>query len=70
MPIDIDLLLRGYANGVFPMADARDDANAYWVEPKRRAILPLDGFRVSQSLGQNHPPRPVPRHRRYRNLRK
>ena len=52
MPIDIDLLLRGYANGVFPMADARDDANAYWVEPKRRAILPLSGFRVSQSLAK------------------
>ena len=52
MPIDIDLLLRGYANGVFPMADARDDANAYWVEPKRRAILPLARFRVSQSLAK------------------
>ena len=52
LPIDIDLLLRGYANGVFPMADTRDDANAYWVEPKRRAILPLKGFRVSQSLAK------------------
>ena len=52
MPIDIDLLLRGYANGVFPMADARNDANAYWVEPKRRAILPLAGFRVSSSLAK------------------
>ena len=52
MPIDIDLLLRGYANGVFPMADTRDDTNAYWVEPKRRAILPLAGFRVSQSLAK------------------
>jgi leucyl/phenylalanyl-tRNA---protein transferase len=52
VPIDIDLLLRGYANGVFPMADARDDANAYWVEPKRRAILPLGGFRVSASLAK------------------
>jgi leucyl/phenylalanyl-tRNA--protein transferase len=52
VPIDIDLLLRGYANGVFPMADARDDTSAYWVEPKRRAILPLSGFRVSQSLAK------------------
>ena len=52
MPIDTDLLLRGYANGVFPMADTRYDANAYWVEPKRRAILPLSGFRVSQSLAK------------------
>jgi leucyl/phenylalanyl-tRNA---protein transferase len=52
VPIDIDLLLRGYASGVFPMADTRDNANAYWVEPKRRAILPLPEFRVSQSLAK------------------
>ena len=52
MPINIDLLLRGYASDVFPMADTRDDTNAYWVEPKRRAILPLSGIRVSQSLAK------------------
>ena len=52
LPIDTDLLLRAYANGIFPMADARDDANAYWVEPKRRAIIPLSGFRISQSLAK------------------
>jgi leucyl/phenylalanyl-tRNA---protein transferase len=52
LPIDTDLLLRAYATGIFPMADARDDANAYWVEPKRRAILPLSGFRVAQSLAK------------------
>ncbi len=48
--IDPDLLLRAYAIGVFPMADARDAADVFWVEPKRRAILPLDGFRLSRSL--------------------
>jgi leucyl/phenylalanyl-tRNA---protein transferase len=52
LPIDIDLLLRAYSCGVFPMADARDDPHAYWVEPKRRAILPLEGFRLSQSLAK------------------
>jgi leucyl/phenylalanyl-tRNA--protein transferase len=52
LPIDIDLLLRAYANGIFPMADARDDAHAYWVEPKRRAILPLDEFRLTGSLAK------------------
>lgn len=49
-PIDPDLLLRGYAIGVFPMSDGRDAPDVYWVEPKRRAILPLDGFRLSRSL--------------------
>src|SRR5438270_1623470 len=48
--IDPDLLLRAYAIGVFPMADARDADEVFWVEPKKRAILPLDGFRLSRSL--------------------
>lgn len=45
-----DLLLRAYAMGVFPMADDRTDDAVYWVEPKKRAILPLDGFHLSRSL--------------------
>ena len=49
-PIDPDLLIRAYRMGVFPMADARDDPEVFWVEPRMRAILPLDGFRVSASL--------------------
>ena len=48
--IDPELLLRGYAIGVFPMADSRDAGQVFWVEPKRRAILPIDGFRLSRSL--------------------
>lgn len=48
--IDPDLLLRAYAMGVFPMSDARDADSIYWVEPKRRAVLPLDGFHLSRSL--------------------
>src|SRR5690606_21430705 len=50
MQLDPDLLLRAYAAGVFPMADSRDAADVYWVQPRRRAILPLDGFRLSRSL--------------------
>ena len=49
-PIDPDLLLRAYAIGVFPMADSREADDVFWVEPKRRAVLPLDGFRLSHSL--------------------
>jgi leucyl/phenylalanyl-tRNA---protein transferase len=48
--IDPDLLLRAYSIGVFPMSDARDAAEVFWVEPRRRAILPLEGFRISRSL--------------------
>ena len=48
--LDPDLLLRAYSIGVFPMADSRSASEVFWVEPKRRAILPLAGFRMSRSL--------------------
>ena len=51
-PIPEDLLLRAYRIGIFPMSDARDDPEIFWVEPKRRAILPLDGFICSRSLAR------------------
>ena len=46
------LLMQAYRNGIFPMADARDDAEIFWVEPEQRAILPLDHFRCSHSLAK------------------
>ncbi|WP_375381602.1 leucyl/phenylalanyl-tRNA--protein transferase [uncultured Sphingomonas sp.] len=48
--LDPQLVLGAYAVGVFPMADSRDADGVYWVEPRRRAILPLDGFHLSKSL--------------------
>lgn len=50
MAIDLDLLLKAYASGIFPMADARDDPDTFWVEPKARAVIPLDNFQLSRSL--------------------
>lgn len=52
MSIDLELLIKAYANGYFPMADSRDDLEVLWVEPKIRAILPLDGLKVSKSLAK------------------
>ena len=52
MAIDLDLLLRAYASGIFPMSDARDDPDTFWIEPQHRAILPLDGLHVSHSLAK------------------
>lgn len=52
MMIDPAILLQAYSIGVFPMADDRDAAEVYWVEPKQRAILPLDGFHLSRSLAK------------------
>ena len=52
MPIDLDLLMRAYANGIFPMSDARDDPDTFWIEPEHRAILPLDGFPPVEIAGE------------------
>jgi leucyl/phenylalanyl-tRNA--protein transferase len=48
--LDPRLLLQGYATGIFPMADSRDADELFWVEPRNRAIIPLDKFHVSRSL--------------------
>lgn len=43
-------LLRAYAIGIFPMAASRTSTGLHWVDPRRRGILPLDGFHISRSL--------------------
>jgi leucyl/phenylalanyl-tRNA--protein transferase len=48
--LDPRLLLQGYAAGIFPMADSRSAEELFWVEPRHRAILPLESFHVSRSL--------------------
>ena len=48
--LDPRLLLQGYATGIFPMADSRDADELFWVEPRNRAIIPLDKFHISRSL--------------------
>jgi len=47
-----DVLLRAYACGIFPMSEGADDPSIFWVEPERRGIIPLDGFRVSSRLAR------------------
>ncbi len=47
-----ELLLQGYAVGIFPMAEHRDDPEIFWVDPEHRGILPLDGFHISRSLAR------------------
>ncbi|KFB10040.1 leucyl/phenylalanyl-tRNA--protein transferase [Nitratireductor basaltis] len=48
--IPVDLLLRAYASGVFPMAEHADDPEVFWVRPESRGVIPLDGFHVPRSL--------------------
>lgn len=55
-----ELILQAYANGVFPMAESREDDSLFWVDPRERGIIPLDGFHISRSLAR------VIRQERYR----
>lgn len=48
-----ELLLHAYTSGIFPMSEHRDDPEVFWVEPRRRGIIPLDGFRISRSLARS-----------------
>lgn len=47
-----ELLLRAYAQGIFPMAERRDDPLLFWVSPESRGIIPLDGFHVPHRLAR------------------
>ena len=47
-----ELLLRAYAEGLFPMAERRDDPTLYWVSPDTRGVIPLHGFHVSRRLAR------------------
>jgi len=50
MQLTAQILLQAYASGIFPMAEAADDPELFWVDPKRRGILPLDAFHVPRRL--------------------
>jgi leucyl/phenylalanyl-tRNA---protein transferase len=47
-----EILLNAYAMGIFPMAEGRRDPTLHWIDPRRRGILPLDGFHISRSLAR------------------
>jgi leucyl/phenylalanyl-tRNA--protein transferase len=45
-----ELLLEAYGAGIFPMGETADDPSIYWVEPKLRGVIPLDGFHLPKRL--------------------
>lgn len=47
-----EILLRAYAEGLFPMAERRGDPTLYWVSPEKRGIIPIDRFHVSHRLAR------------------
>ena len=52
MRLTPDLLLRGYAAGVFPMAESTKAQEIYWYDPDPRGVLPLDQFHLPRKLRQ------------------
>jgi leucyl/phenylalanyl-tRNA--protein transferase len=47
-----EILLRAYAEGLFPMAERRGDPTLYWVSPEMRGVIPLDQFHVPHRLAR------------------
>jgi leucyl/phenylalanyl-tRNA--protein transferase len=52
LEITPELLLQAYRIGVFPMGESRDDPKLYWLDPRLRAVLPLDGFHLPRRLAR------------------
>ena len=48
----VEDLLSWYEQGVFPMADARDDERIYLIEPEERGVIPLGGLHVPKRLAR------------------
>lgn len=46
------MLLHAYQAGIFPMAESRENPEIFWVDPRRRGVVPLDGFHISRSLAK------------------
>jgi leucyl/phenylalanyl-tRNA--protein transferase len=47
-----EILLKAYAAGIFPMAEDEDDPTLFWVEPRERGLIPLDGFHIGRRLAR------------------
>ncbi len=47
-----DDLLNCYRQGLFPMAEHRDDPDLFIVDPQMRGVLPLRGFHIPRKLRQ------------------
>ena len=52
LEITPDVLLKAYSCGIFPMAEAADDPQLYWIEPQERGLIPLDGVIVPRRLAR------------------
>jgi leucyl/phenylalanyl-tRNA--protein transferase len=56
--ITLDMLLRAYANGIFPMSESRHDPRISWFDPHKRGVMPLARFHVPARLRRSVRRRP------------
>ncbi len=47
-----EILLSAYAQGLFPMAERRDDPTLYWISPEKRGVIPLENFHLPRRLAR------------------
>lgn len=50
--ITAKILLSEYRKGHFPMAEARNDEDVYWLNPEWRGIMPLNDFQTPKRLAR------------------
>ena len=50
--LTVEDLLTWYEQGVFPMADAREDERIFLIDPAERGVIPLQGFHVPKRLAR------------------
>ena len=49
---DVETLIDCYRQGLFPMAETRDDETIYLIDPEFRGVIPLEGFHLSHRLAR------------------
>lgn len=50
MQLTREILISAYAHGFFPMAEAQDASDIFWMNPEVRGVIPLEGFHISRTL--------------------
>jgi leucyl/phenylalanyl-tRNA---protein transferase len=50
--LTIEILLRAYRCGMFPMAEARASDELFWIEPKIRGVIPLKAFHLPKGVAR------------------
>ena len=50
MNLNEETIIKAYSMGIFPMSENYNDPNIYWINPKKRGVIPIDKFKISKSL--------------------